>query len=274
MEREVITVGAVTYKNETISHDIAVNRRKSTGIHFHDEYELYYLLSGETKYFIGDEIFHLKKGNFILVPKGVLHKTDSEECMHNERILVSFGSDIFDEETYPVIRELSECKLIYVRDSKRYRIEELLHLLENEYNNGQAHKDIMIKLYILELLTLLCRFKCDFRPGVTEAERLIGKISEYISANFEQEISLKSLSRRFAVSESHLSRKFKAISGMGVKEYLTYVRIHNAERMLSQSNLSVTEVAARCGFNDSNYFASVFKRIKGVTPYRYSKRKR
>ncbi len=264
-------MGAVTYRNETVSRDAAVNRRKSTGIHFHDNFELYCLLDGETKYFIGDEIFHLKKGDFILVPEGMLHKTDSEECMHNERILVSFGREILDGGTEAVVRELSRCKLIHIAVGKRARIEELLHLLEKEYGSGRQYSETMIRLYTLELLTLLCRHKTDIKPSETEAERLIARISEYISANYAEELSLKSLSRRFAVSEGHLSRKFKAVSGVGLCEYITYVRIHNAERLLSEEGCSVTETAARCGFGDSNYFAAVFKRIKGVTPYRYSK---
>lgn len=264
-------MGAVTYRNETVSRDMAVNRRKSTGIHFHDKFELYCLLDGETKYFIGDEIFHLKKGDFILVPEGMLHKTDSEECLHNERILVSFGKEILDGETEKLVGRLSDCKLIHISAAGRGRIDELLHLLEKEYGSGQQYSETMIRLYTLELLTLLCRFKCDVRPSETETEKLIAQISEYISANYAEELSLKSLSRRFAVSEGHLSRKFKAVSGVGLCEYITYVRIHNAERLLSEGGCSVTETAARCGFGDSNYFASVFKKIKGVTPYRYSK---
>ena len=49
-------------------------------------------------------------------------------------------------------------------------------------------------------------------------------------------------------------------------------RIHNAARLLTASSrCSITEVAAQCGFNDSNYFTSVFKKIKGITPYKFYK---
>ena len=75
----------------------------------------------------------------------------------------------------------------------------------------------------------------------------------------------------FAVSEGYLSRKFKQVTGMGLNQYITLVRISNGEKLLRESNLSVTEVAECCGYNDSNYFAAVFKRVKGVTPLRYRK---
>ncbi|MFQ9799092.1 MAG: AraC family ligand binding domain-containing protein [Clostridia bacterium] len=57
-------------KNPLFSHNKVTNQRKITGIHCHSSYELYYLRNGETKYFVGDEIFHLEPGNFIMIPKG------------------------------------------------------------------------------------------------------------------------------------------------------------------------------------------------------------
>ena len=58
---------------------------------------------------------------------------------------------------------------------------------------------------------------------------------------------------------------------MGIIQYLTYVRVTNAKKLLRESTLSVMEVAERCGFNDSNYFSAVFKKVKGMTPMSYRK---
>jgi len=97
-------------------------------------------------------------------------------------------------------------------------------------------------------------------------------LSRYISINYSSDLSLDNLSKKFAMSASHLSRRFKAVAGIGITEYITYVRILNAEKLLKMSGLPVTEVAAACGFNDSNYFSTVFKRIKGTTPLKFSKK--
>jgi AraC family L-rhamnose operon transcriptional activator RhaR/AraC family L-rhamnose operon regulatory protein RhaS len=59
--------------------------------------------------------------------------------------------------------------------------------------------------------------------------------------------------------------------GIGINEYITYVRITNAEKILRETNLSVTQVADCCGYTDSNYFSTVFKHIKGIPPQRYRK---
>jgi len=258
-----------TYKNFSVSHTQITNKRSFTGIHYHSDYELYYLVRGKTNYFITDEIFAVKPGNFVFVSKGVIHKTDSEDCTDNERILLAFDDSILTSEALKHIEELAEEKLIIIPPSQLYIFEDLLSKIEAEHASGSQE---LIDLYTLELLALLCRHKQKKAVLRDETDEIIHSVSRYINQNFGQDLSLKNLSRTFAVSESHLSRKFKAVTGMGLCEYITFVRVHNGARLLKETNLSLTEISSRCGFNDSNYFSSVFKKIKGTTPYKYSKR--
>ncbi len=261
-------------KNPNFSHTIISNKRSISTAHLHDEYELYYMLKGETNYFIRDEIFKVKQGDFIFVPKSVIHKTDSEECLNNERILLSFSDSILTPEASEHIKVLSKEKLIYIPEENRRIVEEVLEKIENEYKNESDFSKELINLYTLETLVLLCRLKETSTRNLDETEMIIQSISEYINSNFNQDLTLKSLSRKFAMSEGHLSRKFKSISGMGLCEYITFVRIQNASKLLSRTDYSLTEISSMCGFNDSNYFSSVFKKIKGTTPYKYSKYKK
>ena len=97
----------ITYEDSLISRQKVTNRRKVTGIHYHENHELYYLVSGRTKYFVGDEVYVLERGNMIFVPAGVLHSCDSEDTLHNERILLSIPKSLFDKTTEDVFSELS-----------------------------------------------------------------------------------------------------------------------------------------------------------------------
>ncbi len=261
----------VKYTNPVVSYDKVINKRKRSLIHYHNEHELYYLICGKTKYFVGDEIFHLKQGNFIFIPKGTIHKTDSEECLHNERLLIGFDDDIFDKDALIILKEFTKNKLIIIPKNDQSQAEEILHRLLDESRGDQVLKDYLIKLYTLELVTLLYRCKSDQKQEPKVSDKIIFEISEYINLNFEQDISLDNLCERFSISKSHLSRKFKTVAGIGLNEYITFVRISNAEKLLKNSNYSITQIAAMCGFNDSNYFSTVFKRLKGITPLKYSK---
>jgi len=257
-----------------ISHQVVTNQRKSTVVHYHRRHELYFLVQGETKYFVGDEIFHLIPGDFIFVPSGILHKTDSESCLHNERILLSFDDEVIGEQLRPLLDELARIKIVHIPHNRRYLAEDLLHKLQTEADKQESYHELLTNLYICELITLLCRLKYDYTPAKSESEQLMTVVAEYIRTNYAQDLSLSALGRKFGLSVSFLSRKFKECSGIGINEYITNVRIHNAAILLSDDSLSVTEVAARCGYADSNYFASVFKRIKGTTPLKYAKNQR
>lgn len=65
-------------------------------------------------------------------------------------------------------------------------------------------------------------------------------------------------------------RRFKQETGQTVNQHLTQVRIENAKRLLA--SISVTETAFEVGFNDSNYFSTVFKKQTGHTPNGFKKR--
>lgn len=253
------------------SYDKVTEKRKITDIHYHSEHELYYLIDGETKYFIGDEFFHIRKGNFIFVPKGMIHKTDSEDCLYNERIVLSLNDRIFDYTMQPLLEELAKSKLICLPEKHLPSITELMQKIEKEYHAKHKYKEQMMESYIRELVVRLCRYKTDEKQHLNESDLFIYRISEYISNNLSDEISLTSLSKTFSLSEGHLSRKFKAVLGVGINEYIRYVRIQRAAQLLLDTDKSITQISGLCGFNDSNYFSTVFKSTMGTTPHKYRK---
>ena len=89
--------------------------------------------------------------------------------------------------------------------------------------------------------------------------------------NCHSHITLSDTALKFHISRSYLSKKFKAVTGFGFKEYLINIRIQNACRMLLETNRSITDISLSCGFNDSNYFGDAFRHVKGVSPNHYRK---
>lgn len=269
-----------THKEGTLARDRMVSRSKIINkhlvstIHYHEEYELYYMLDGGTTYFIDGEIFSINKGDFVFIPRGLPHNTDNQNYRHNERILISFREEIFHENQRFILEELAKTRVVYVPDTQLPVLEALLFKIEAEYAQSEKGKEVLLDLYIQEVLTLLYRYKCERKSVIQESDKIVYTISEYIGKNYGQDITLKSLSKDFAISEGYLSRKFKAVSGLGVNQYITYVRISHAEKLLKDSDLSVTEIAEKCGFCGSTYFSSVFRKVKGVPPLTYRKQER
>ena len=254
--------------NETFSRMKTANRRKICPVHYHNEYELYYLISGNTKYFIGDEIFSVEAGNFVFVPKGMFHHTDSENCLNNERIVISFDDSIFYEGNRIYLERLLDERVIFIPKKKLPKLEEILYRIEREKENCEEGINPFIIHYIIELIMRICELKGDYNKFY-DNNSIVHKTAEYISANYSEDLSLEQLGYILGVSRSHLSRSFKREMGMGLTEYITYVRLLNGERLLKETNLSVTEVATLCGYNDSNYFSTTFKKMRGITPLKF-----
>lgn len=251
------------------SHEVKSNRMAS--MHVHPCHELYYLAKGKTKYIIGEEIYPVEAGNLVFVPRGYYHITDYGDCELIERSLIYFDDGLFDKDTQPILDELMEMRLISIPISRVEGLEALLDSLERAMSIDGAFGDAVRKVHALAVLSFVCRHRREFVPVLSEADAIVHRVSEYVSTHYGDDLSLGSLSRRFSVSEGHLSRRFKEVSGVGLNEYITFVRIINAERLLRSGERSITLVAQQCGFNDSNYFSTVFKKIKGITPLKFAK---
>ena len=259
------------YAEPLISYNKVVDERKITYLHSHDKYELYYLIGGKTKYFVGDETFVLEKGNFIFIPPYTPHSCDSENTLLNERILVMIPSRYFNQLVLPIVKQLSVDKYIYIPEENLHHVVKILNKIMKEYSEERKYKDNMIQIHIMELFIMLERFKRTRKDILNNTDIIINRVSNYIRENYGRTITLEELSIKFGISKEHLSRQFKSILGIGFNDYVTYVRIQNAEKLLKENKISMVEIASQCGFNSCSYFAAVFKKIKGITPYKYSK---
>ncbi len=92
------------------------------------------------------------------------------------------------------------------------------------------------------------------------------KARVYIGQNYKDELNLTKISEIFHFPADYFSKLFKIYYGITFKSYIINLRIEEAKRLFSDINKSVSEVAFDVGFNDSNYFSTVFKKVTGMTP--------
>ena len=93
----------------------------------------------------------------------------------------------------------------------------------------------------------------------------------FIRNNYDSPITLSDMAEAAGMSPKYFCYFFKDMTAKSPIEYLTGYRIEKASRKLLNSDLSVTDIAFSCGFNDLSYFIKTFKAIKGITPNRYRK---
>lgn len=240
--------------------------------HYHDKHELYYLEKGRNKYLVGNEIYILNAGDMLFIPKGIFHRTDRYETDYNARLLLVFDDSFAGTEYLPFLDKMAKNKFIRIPADKRSQIEQVFHSVSHEVRHHSEHYVEMEKLYLRQLLLLIDRYRVGVINGTpNDSYRLIQDSASYISNHYNAALSLDFLAGRYSLSKSYFSKLFKEVTGVCLSEYINVIRVTAAETLLAKREMSVTAVAEACGFNDSNYFATVFKKIKGISPKQYSK---
>lgn len=239
--------------------------------HFHNKHELYFLESGQTTYMVGNEIYVLNAGDMIFIPENTFHKTGKGDSKKNERVLIMFDNSYVGQDFREYIEELKKNNFIQLPEEYISAVQKLFRLIENESKNRYRDCSQMQKLYLQELLITISRHRIKKNSvKFSGSLKIIQNIARYINDNYSLELTLQSISEKYALSPAYLSRQFKSVTNIGLNEYINIVRINAAEKILSTEKKSITQVALECGFNDSNYFSAVFKKIKGITPKKFS----
>lgn len=248
--------------------------------HMHAAFELYYLLDGERKMFLDDTFYPLGAGDLVFIPMNTIHKTTHMGGRTHERIAVTFAPEVVRGLTpsVPLERALAGDPVTRLSGESRAYAEGLLCRMLEEDARQDGLSPVAIISCLQELLVFLARRRSgggqEAQRDIDTADRQMQEAARFIRANYMNDIDLNAVAGSVRLSPCYFSKKFKASTGFGYREYLLLVRVREACALLTMTNKTVTEVALSCGFSDSNYFGDVFRREKGMSPLQYRKSRR
>ncbi len=104
---------------------------------------------------------------------------------------------------------------------------------------------------------------------------VIRKSSEYLESNYNSpDLNLSTIADLSGITPAHFRKLFKNIYGMTPVKYINKLRLNEAKSLLSNTNLSIEQIAYKCGFTDYSYFARVFSKTLGIAPTQYREKNR
>jgi AraC-like DNA-binding protein len=136
-------------------------------------------------------------------------------------------------------------------------IELLLQLFRMHSLNTYGNNESILKLMIDEPNT---------------RHELANRLLKYIHKNYTRKITLEELSRSFNINKEYLCRVFKKVYGVSPIHYVNYLRLEKAKDLLSETDLSVTEISELVGFNSIHYLSRYFTEKEGITPIEFRQR--
>lgn len=242
-----------------------VNRKCTPGwsivedmIDFHD---LTYVYRGKSVYLVNGEEYVLNEGDFVYIPAGNVRSayTSSDEPM--QCYAANFRLHMLGEGQSEVVLPFDRVFKLGVCAELIRLYSELDHIwVEQSYNYEMKSRAV----FMLILDKLLNRLASSV-PMQREDPRL-QNVKQYILQNFMNRIELNHLADIAELNPVYLGAYFKKSNGCTIKQYITRIRINNAESLLSTGGYSVSEAAVRSGFDDMYYFSKVYRSCKGYAP--------
>lgn len=248
--------------------------------HYHPEIELVYIANGSGKIHIGKHLSYYKDGVILLIGPNLPHLGFVDRMtLNDEEIVVQFrmdflGSDFFNS------AEMAEIKQLLERSRSGIRFDDsLIGHIGAKLNEILAMNAFNRLLYFLRLLQEMAEIE-EYELLNAEAHFLISRqqdndrmdqIFKYVRNNFEQELSLEEVSELVNLTVPAFCRYFKKATSKTFTEYVNEFRIVHATKLLSEGQLSLTEISMDCGFNSQSHFIKQFKKITGQTPSDYRK---
>ena len=245
--------------------------------HCHNYFELFYVDEGACSFFIENNMYDLHAGDFMLIPPQVFHYTRYmlgscrrsniffrlEDVPEDIRALLPHAEKFFEE-----------MRILQVPEAYREQIAALIARMIKEEKINDERSTLMMNILLQELM-VLCSRECSLLDGMPSeihtTDRPVVQAAQFIKNRYMDDISAADIAAAAGYSPNYLSRKFREAAGIGLHEYLTFIRLQRAALELIETDDTVTQIALRCGFSDANYFKDAFKKKYGVTPRAYRK---
>ena len=247
------------YKNHTEKPNLTMFNQ-----HTHDYYEIFCFLSGDAEYFVEGNIYRLKPNDILLIKKSETHTLLISKDTPYTRYIINFNEAALLEAQAKALISIIDDKPLGKSNritSTHFEKENWLRYITNIINTQSFEEK---RLYLTVLLNELCKNinKTEYNyRSTTQNEKLI----EYINQNLMTISTLDEICDHFYISKTHLNRKFKAITGSTVWEYIVVKRLIAAKDMLLdgwQPNV----VSEKCGWLEYSSFYRAYKLHFGVSP--------
>jgi len=252
--------------------------RYEMSAHWHNEIEIIRVLDGVLNIRLNNNFYSVKKGEIIFINPETVHQASPENCVYE---CVVFHLDFISAQhgrSLPFIDSLRnhESMVDEYHTDAHSAFARAVHALFDEMASENAGREFKVLGAIYRIFgeildSDLCKTTSSAPLGDKRNVPKLREVLYYIRNNYDSAITLNDMASMAGMSPKYFCYFFKEMTTKTPVEYLNAYRIEKASRKLTNSDLSVTDIAFSCGFNDLSYFIKTFKKHKGITPAKYRK---
>lgn len=257
----------VIYSIKILEHDIEKNITKlvyKDKFKYFDSsknYKIVQFRNDFTPFVINNTYVNILKNQLLLVSP---YETHIRLDCYDTRFIIEFDDEyLYNYFSIGLVKEYNRkfnSKILEISLSKSKELFEYLNVLKKKELNKQA--DFLVLGSILSLISCFETAEGNIASNHNEMTHIM----DYIDNNFLNIDSIDNLAKHFYLSKSHLCRSFKKVTKKTIISYINEVKVAYAIKLLKETNLTITDICTKSGFNYPAYFTSVFKEITGSTP--------
>lgn len=244
------------------------------GMHAHEIYEIYYLISGDGVISIEGTTYPLLADSIYIIRSNETHYTKLSDKEPYERIILHFYPDtisMLDPKKELLLpfekRPLGQNNFYPLNAAKQDIIKNSFQTIALQSKTDDYGKRLSV---IISLLTILTEIHILYRSATPPAplpatHPVVSNVLTYINEHLFDSITTDDLCKRFYISRTHLSNLFKTYTSTSIGNYILIKRLVASKAML-QSGLSAKETASLCGYQDYSAFYRAYKKHFGTAP--------
>ncbi|MDF2537210.1 MAG: AraC family transcriptional regulator [Herbinix sp.] len=254
--------------------------------HIHDYIEIIYTLSGEYQILLNNKEYNFQTGDMVLINSNEVHNIISLHTGMNKYIVIKFEPELLYTTSQSVfemkyvmpfiLNESTHQKIFEREEIEKTVIPDIIDGIYQEYTAKKYGYELAIRANIYNLFLFILRrwniqnVDLNINPDIPkDIVTRLQTVFDYIENNYQNDITALDMSNLSHISYSYFSRLFKKVMKRSFRDYLTYVRISKAEKLLTTSELNITEIALAVGFTTSSYFIQQFKLYKEISPKQF-----
>jgi AraC-like DNA-binding protein len=257
--------------------------------HYHNYIEILYGISGTYEVILNGKYHKFTNGDLVLINSKEVHQINSCYEEGGKYIVLRFEpeviySNMFNNHLHlkyvlPFILETSNHQKVIKADVIGTTfIPELLYEITKEFQTEAFGYELAIQNHIGRIFLWILRYfhetSSEFmQSGLTDLEliRRLQPSLDYVLEHFDEEIKATHMAELCNMSSSYFSRTFNSQMKMNFNEYVNYVRIMEAEKLLVSTTMNITEISNSVGFSTTSYFIKLFKEYKKISPKQFRK---
>ncbi|MZQ82133.1 helix-turn-helix domain-containing protein [Paenibacillus sp. 5J-6] len=249
-------------------------------LHWHEHFEIIDMRAGKAQFHIDSRPYEASAGDLLFVPAGALHVGYNASDEDVEFVAVVFNASllrmlhpdpVFERYMLPFLDGRAQLPAkLSASDELGAPFRRLIRESTDEFEQQAAAYELVIKHNFHLLFALLSRQflpeKFVDKPAPLRHSESFKPLIQHIEAHLAEPLSVEQAARMVNLNPYHFCKTFKKLTGRTFVDFVNWLRINEADRLLRETEWTVTEIAERIGCGNANYFTKLYKKYKSYPP--------